>query len=622
MQYSYFGNTSNRVDRLLYNFEMQLMLFDSLFKNADSKEVWENNSNLQMRYLELLKANKLIESKSSTKSLGTKDARVKSAPLENYHLINRKEKRLTKQGLGLLRLIENESYKIMNEFLQIDLISLFFIKASLWFSKDSIKDGLFERYLEVFRLNNGEISLQDFKYLPLIDNFTSTQEFIKNLGNIIIDYTYLESFTQDMESNRFNPFYFKTAKGEKSALEIIKTLQEIFLPLREAKISFEIALKNLNKSAFKKPYLVFLLHNAKSKNEKILALKNFIQGDTRTFAKRFFELIFTARIEANLDDYLDLNRRYLNLCGIFEFSSDRVALNPIFKLIIKHSKYNEILHIIKYEIITKNLLKEMINDAEFLTLCKNSLGITHINDLKNYQQTRDKKRLQQLLKTRFHKDNIVHILDLFEDRKNDEKIAQLVSTEATIPTIFEYIVAIAWCYIDECKIERILEAHLSLDSNLLPKSHAVGGSADFIYTYLNHSLMIEVTLTEKTNQRRAEMESVSRHLGNMLLKLDSHKRQESYAIFIAPYLDKNVLNDFRSRLYCYFENDENYIKGMNILPLSIRDLSKILHSNIPYKTLHKSFKNLLTSKNDWGSKWYFNEIKPFIDSLVTKANNV
>lgn len=186
MQYSYFGNTSNRVDRLLYNFEMQLMLFDSLFKNADSKEVWENNSNLQMRYLELLKANKLIESKSSTKSLGTKDARVKSAPLENYHLINRKEKRLTKQGLGLLRLIENESYKIMNEFLQIDLISLFFIKASLWFSKDSIKDGLFERYLEVFRLNNGEISLQDFKYLPLIDNFTSTQEFIKNLGNIIL----------------------------------------------------------------------------------------------------------------------------------------------------------------------------------------------------------------------------------------------------------------------------------------------------------------------------------------------------------------------------------------------------------------------------------------------------
>lgn len=622
MQYSYFGNTSNRVDRLLYNFETQLMLFDSLFKNADSKEVWENNSNLQMRYLELLKANKLIESKSSTKSLGTKDARVKSAPLENYHLICRKEKRLTQQGLELLRLIENEGYKIANEFLQIDLVSLFFIKASLWFSKDSIRDGLFERYLEVFRLNGGEMCLQDFKYLPLIDNFPSTQEFIKNLGSVMIDYTYLESFIQDIKSNHFNPFYFKTAKGEKSALEIIKTLQEIFLPLREAKITFETALKNLNKSAFKKTYLTFLLHNAKTKNEKITTLQNFIQGDIKVFAKRFFELIFTARIEANLDDYLDLNRRYLNLCGIFEFSSDRVTLNPIFKLIVKHSKYNEILHIIKNGEITQNLLKEMISDVEFLTLCKSELGITQINDLRDYQQARDKQRLQNLLQTRFTKDDIAYILGLFEDRKNDEKIAQLVSTEATIPTIFEYIIAIVWCYVDECKIERILEANLSLDSNLLPKSHAVGGSADFIYTYSNHSLMIEVTLTEKTNQRRAEMESVSRHLGNMLLRLDAYKRQESYAIFIAPYLDKNVLNDFRSRLYCYFENDENYIKGMSILPLSTQDLSKILHSNLSYTSLYKSFKNLLTSKNDWGSKWYFNEIKPFIDSLEIKANNV
>ena len=86
-----------------------------------------------------------------------------------------------------------------------------------------------------------------------------------------------------------------------------------------------------------------------------------------------------------------------------------------------------------------------------------------------------------------------------------------------------------------------MDAGLSLDSNLLPKSHAVGGNADFVYSYTNHTLMIEVTLTEKTSQRRSEMESVSRHLGNLLLSLDSKHRQESYCIFIAPYLDRNVL---------------------------------------------------------------------------------
>lgn len=88
MRYSYFGNTSNRVEKLLYNFETQLILFDELFKNAKSSEVWANDSNLQMRYLELLREHKLIESKDNTKALGTKDARVKSAPLEDYKLID------------------------------------------------------------------------------------------------------------------------------------------------------------------------------------------------------------------------------------------------------------------------------------------------------------------------------------------------------------------------------------------------------------------------------------------------------------------------------------------------------------------------------------------------------
>ena len=54
---------------------------------------------------------------------------------------------------------------------------------------------------------------------------------------------------------------------------------------------------------------------------------------------------------------------------------------------------------------------------------------------------------------------------------------------------------------------------------MLPKSHAIGGNSDFEIKYDDHTLMIEVTLTESTNQRRAEMESVSRHLGNILLTI-------------------------------------------------------------------------------------------------------
>ncbi len=53
MTYNYFGNTSLRVKNLLYNFETQLILFEELFKNADKQDTWSNDSELQLKYLEL-----------------------------------------------------------------------------------------------------------------------------------------------------------------------------------------------------------------------------------------------------------------------------------------------------------------------------------------------------------------------------------------------------------------------------------------------------------------------------------------------------------------------------------------------------------------------------------------
>ncbi|WP_181566274.1 PDDEXK family nuclease [Helicobacter monodelphidis] len=85
-------------------------------------------------------------------------------------------------------------------------------------------------------------------------------------------------------------------------------------------------------------------------------------------------------------------------------------------------------------------------------------------------------------------------------------------------------------------------------------------------------------------------------------------------MFIAPYLDKNVLNDFRSRISCYFENDTNHIKGMKILPISTQDLINILYSNMPYADLLPRFYQVLKSKEMWGSKWYQNEIKKIIET--------
>lgn len=621
MRYDYFGNTSLRVKNLLYNFETQLILFEELFANADESDIWSNDSELQIRYLELLQTHNLLESKNKTTELGTKDARVKSAPLEDLNLIKRKEKLITPQGYELLTLIKNQSYKINNEFLQIDLISLFLLKAQLNFAKSP---NLLQKYLEVFREFDGEMSMENFALLPLINNFKNTQDFINHIKNHTLfinatDSSNMNVFLGDLEKGTLKTDYFKTAKGDATAISIINTLQKIFLPLR--KNGDKTLLQNLLSSQceveflnFKKLYLPYI-SNATKKDEKLQEICDFVcAGDLREFGIRFYDLIMRSRLQANLDDYCDLNRRYLNLSGIFEFDKDRVSLNLVFKMILAHSKCDKILQKIATNKISQSLLSEYFSDSEFSAFFE-KYGITNQSDLAHYKQNTDKQKLQNLIDSQFSRDDIIEILKLFEDRKNDTLIAKKTTTEATIPTIFEYIIAIAWHYIDDNNLDRILCAGLSLDSNLLPKSHAVGGEADFKFKYSDHALMIEVTLTEKTNQRRAEMESVSRHLGNLLLELSADKRQKSFGIFIAPYLDKNVLNDFRSRIYCYFERDSSFVKGMNILPLSTHDIIKILQSKHNYQNLIPHFHKFFASENDWGSKWYNDEILPFINSL-------
>ena len=87
---------------------------------------------------------------------------------------------------------------------------------------------------------------------------------------------------------------------------------------------------------------------------------------------------------------------------------------------------------------------------------------------------------------------------------------------------------------DNADIPTILDyMKLSLAVNLLPKTHTAGGEADIVFKYeatkfyTAHTLLLEATLADRTNQRLMKMESVSRHLGNHILRT---KNFNSYCI--------------------------------------------------------------------------------------------
>lgn len=342
-------------------------------------------------------------------------------------------------------------------------------------------------------------------------------------------------------------------------------------------------------------------------------LNNLRGKSDEEVANYFFDLIYISRYENNLNDYYDQNRYYLGLTGVFTFESDHVYLSKIFNMLLQTQNYIEVLKEISNCKIEMDSLDYMFEAPEIKESFRQN-GVESSYDLNRLQYEENKSKLNKLLTDKFKRHSVMEILSLFKTR-DDDKIQKSVSTNATVPTIFEYITAIAWYYIDNNNIDAILKAGLSLDSNMLPKSHAVGGSSDFEIIYEDHVLMIEVTLTDNTNQRRAEMESVSRHLGNILLSIEENKREKSYGIFIAPHLDRNVLNDFRARRATYWENSSGYIKGMDILPIDTDDLIEILKSNKKYDELRTNFYKLLAKSDNWGSKWYLNEVKPFIANL-------
>ena len=101
--------------------------------------------------------------------------------------------------------------------------------------------------------------------------------------------------------------------------------------------------------------------------------------------------------------------------------------------------------------------------------------------------------------------------------------------------------------------------------------------------------MLEATLADPSNQRRMEMEPVSRHLGEHLLSTGNFN---SYCIFATNDLNINVIGDFRQRksiIYYSNVNDDDFVNGMKIIPLQISDLKNIIRTGKKYDSLYSLF---------------------------------
>ena len=636
---SYFwslGTTSFRTKKFNNSIERLLGLLDEFWKDPNNKDYgWEevNESvgqediyEIKDRFYYFMRDNGFTTGDDQTPY---KAAREKTSGLVDIGLIN-SEHRLTEVGRRILDMSKSNEYRSQNP-LKISQDSYIYLKQLLKTSV-KIKELVVRPFVVlIYMLEQlGYLTTEEFTYLvPLCISENVTAKMSDHIdeirkGNGSVNDLIAEAL---MARPNYQLAYKVWMKGEVSEALVMKVgvnrksrkydkpyyplflmLKQVFLEgkIENAHLLYKLT-QNISNVGGLWRALLFDTSSVKAikKNPKAHLNESVFSHvrDENDLKDIFFKTLHTIKAKATLHDYYDLNRRYLGIANVILFEDGLVKLD----LVPKQFFASAIDELYKSAYSASDLLEHnckmdeicpalKFDEKEVVDRLNKELGIEleTIDEAYSEVEKRRYDRFKTMVNTRFTNDELLGLLDDFDNR-NDDEISRKVTDNADTPTIFEYILGIIWYKVSGCK-GRILDyMKLSLDANLLPITHAAGGEADIVYEYGEtkdypaHTLLLEATLADSTNQRRMEMEPVSRHLGNHLLRTQN---KSSYCLFATNYLDKNVISDFRMRKVMPFydtRDDSRYVIGMKIIPLQTSDLRSIIMTEKKYAELYPKY---------------------------------
>ena len=645
-----FGTTSFRTENFNKTVEEQLRLLKEFWSKPGMDELQWSDNFVQSEYYDFIKEKGFVTGDAQRKD---KDAREKTSGLADMGLVNG-ERVLTEVGENLLNIVSENNFK--NEgLMNIPKDCYIYLKQLIKFG-----EGIDGKYIRpfiviIYLLCELEyLSYDEFTYLvPLCVDKTS----INIIKNEILEYRrgtkQIDDILYDrlMSMNNYKDilkFFLENDVTEELICEI-----GINRKSRGYDIPYYNLYSLLNDKFVKKinnnEYEIYESIDKLSGNTRILwkkllfdtSSKKAVQNngldhfnhtdfdnvvDENEFKNIFFKYMHLFKAKATLKDYFDLNRRYIKTTNCVRFSDEKVELDVVPSIVFNASKEtlynivdsvsNEMYIDIPIEQICPNII---ISETEFIELANNKYNkdFKSTNQIYTVIDNDRYQRFNELIDEKFSTESLIDLLDKFEIR-DDKYINSYITEEADIPTIFEYVLGIIWYIISDRKGKILDYMKLSLDADLLPRSHAAGGDSDIVYEYNNedcyasHDLLIEATLSDKTNQRRMEMEPVSRHLGDHILA--THNNND-YAVFITNYLDANVISDFRNRKnMTYYDrfDSSNYIPGMKIIPIETQVLKEILLKKLDYNVLYKIFDDAFNANGIMPHEWY----KTFIANKI------
>lgn len=339
----------------------------------------------------------------------------------------------------------------------------------------------------------------------------------------------------------------------------------------------------------------------KNSGHPLLISEDFVGG--------FYTAFTRSKWIDRMKEYSDTTIRLLSATGLFKFKN------------LPELSYKEILSLLfDVEKLRKNVFGEM-TDEEYAryeeagdsyfnksipfveifqyspdnisTITNNLetlLGVSAATDVKKFLNDRKNADFIAHINDKYPKEKIVELLPMFSDRKKDKQIKKEVHDAATVPTIYEYIVGIAWYYISNQEFDLYNSLNLTLNADFEPVVHAGAGEGDIVIQYEEMAIMLEVTLMNKQAQKRGEWEPVLRHSLNLKA---ANEPKETITLFIADELDYNTINIWRAVASVSLESTNTHTKvdGVVIMPFTNKEILSFLERNVYYKDVVKAVKD-------------------------------
>lgn len=389
-----------------------------------------------------------------------------------------------------------------------------------------------------------------------------------------------------------------------------------------------------------------MLNKAFGCGQNIFSQKNGERPNPIAFAKQYkkmfegnlnihmYKLFSLSKILDQIREYSDTTKRIFKATGIISFDNgfvelayrelcacifeeeiikNRIAGNITEELHSHYDCYGEYEEGINSFYCNVTSLSQILEYYEEETkqvednIQKEFPGVT-IEEIPVIVADKRRKEFADFVDKNYPAEKVKEILGLFSDRSNDKRIKDTVSPDATVPTIYEYVVGIAWYYFSGKRIDILSSYNLTLSANFEPLVHAGGGQGDIVIYEDDKVVMLEATLMNASSQKRGEWEPVLRHSINLKVEEESaNTGREVTSFFIADNFDYNTINIWKAVAAVPLQSSidkDKFTDNVVIMPVNTEELITLIDKSTEYNAIIAKVHGLFeVEKTSFDIKW-------------------